>query len=175
MLLSSRFLLTAVKMPLVVVLDTADVALERQGCSERLTIAGLDASKLDFRGLNCRSQAEVIAHEDVPKADVVVMWHTLKADRELLERMSSAKAIVRVGVGYDNIDLAAAGALGIPVCNIPDYGTEEVADHALTLLLSLYRRIPQISAALAGQASAHGSEGVRDVAKGTRRVRGQVR
>ena len=44
-----------------------------------------------------------------------------------------------MGVGYDNVDIKAAGRLGIPVCNIPDYGTEEVADHALALILGLYR------------------------------------
>ena len=44
-----------------------------------------------------------------------------------------------MGVGYDNVDIKAAGQLGIPVCNIPDYGTEEVADHALSLILGLFR------------------------------------
>ena len=46
-----------------------------------------------------------------------------------------------MGVGYDNVDIKAAGRLGIPVCNIPDYGTEEVADHALSLILGLYRGV----------------------------------
>jgi len=44
-----------------------------------------------------------------------------------------------MGVGYDNLDLAAWGALGVPVCNVPDYGTTEVADHAIALMLSLVR------------------------------------
>lgn len=44
-----------------------------------------------------------------------------------------------MGVGYDNVDIITAGRLGIPVCNIPDYGTEEVADHTLALILGLYR------------------------------------
>jgi phosphoglycerate dehydrogenase-like enzyme len=48
---------------------------------------------------------------------------------------------VRSGVGFNNIDIRAAGDLGIVVCNVPDYGTEEVADHALGLLLALARRI----------------------------------
>ena len=49
------------------------------------------------------------------------------------------KAIIRMGVGYDNIEIEAAGRLGIPVCNIPDYDTEEVADSALALILALFR------------------------------------
>lgn len=161
-------------MPLVVILDSADVDLERDAVAAQLTKAGQDVAGFELRGLNIRTQEEAMAHEAIPEADVVVMWHTLKADAALLARMTAARAIVRVGVGYDNLDLVAAGALGLPVCNIPDYGTEEVADHALTLLLSLYRRVPQITAALAADAAAHGSEGVRDVARGTRRVRGQV-
>ena len=44
-----------------------------------------------------------------------------------------------MGVGYDNVDIEAAGRLGIPVCNIPDYGTEEVADSSMALILGLFR------------------------------------
>ena len=46
-----------------------------------------------------------------------------------------------MGVGYDNVDIKTAGELGIPVCNIPDYGTEEVADHTMALILGMYRGI----------------------------------
>ena len=55
--------------------------------------------------------------------------------------MTRCRIIVTSGVGYDHIDVARAAALGIPVCNIPDYGTTEVADHAMALLLSLARGI----------------------------------
>ena len=44
-----------------------------------------------------------------------------------------------MGVGYDNVDTETAGRLDIPVCNIPDYGTEEVADSAMALILGLFR------------------------------------
>ena len=50
--------------------------------------------------------------------------------------------IIRNGVGFDNVDIKAAGELGIAVCYVPDYGTEEVADHAMTLALTLLRNIP---------------------------------
>jgi len=47
--------------------------------------------------------------------------------------------VVRAGVGFDNLDLKGWGARGVPVCNAPDYGTTEVADHALALMLALRR------------------------------------
>ncbi len=50
-----------------------------------------------------------------------------------------ARIAVRSGVGFDNIDTAGWGALGIPACNVPDYGTTEVADHAIALMLALTR------------------------------------
>jgi D-3-phosphoglycerate dehydrogenase/C-terminal binding protein len=51
----------------------------------------------------------------------------------------NCRIIVRMGVGYDNLDVAAWAARGVPVCNVPDYGTSEVADHAVTLMLTLAR------------------------------------
>ncbi|MBV9998922.1 MAG: C-terminal binding protein [Verrucomicrobia bacterium] len=57
------------------------------------------------------------------------------------EALESCKVIVRLGVGYDVIDVAACRRRGILVCNVPDYGTEEVANHALALCFAVHRRI----------------------------------
>jgi phosphoglycerate dehydrogenase-like enzyme len=58
-----------------------------------------------------------------------------------LARFPKLRAIVRMGVGYDKLDRPAAAAKNIIVCNVPDYGTTEVADHAIALALTLRRGI----------------------------------
>ena len=54
-------------------------------------------------------------------------------------RFPKLRAVVRMGVGYDRIDRAAAARHGVLVCNVPDYGTTEVADHAIALAVALSR------------------------------------
>lgn len=75
------------------------------------------------------------------ECDAVLAWHELQYDRLLLKKMKNCKVIVRIGVGYDNVDLTSAAELGIKVCNVPDYGTDDVADHTIALMLSLCRGI----------------------------------
>jgi D-3-phosphoglycerate dehydrogenase len=58
--------------------------------------------------------------------------------------MECCKVIVRYGIGFDNIELAAAGKKGIYVCNVPHYCSEEVADHTLALILAAARKLIQI-------------------------------
>ena len=55
--------------------------------------------------------------------------------------MQKSKIIVRYGIGVDNVDLKAAAAKNIPVCNVPDYCIDEVADSALAMILDLVRKI----------------------------------
>ena len=72
---------------------------------------------------------------------------SMPIDASVVEKLRECRIIARLGVGYDLIDVEAAGAKGIAVCNVPDYGTNEVADHALALLLSFTRGIPQYTEA----------------------------
>src|SRR5688572_5447121 len=73
-------------------------------------------------------------------ADVLLVYHDIKPTDRSIASLEKCRGIIRCGVGFDNVDLEAAGKRGIVVCNVPDYGTEEVADHALMLLLAIARR-----------------------------------
>ncbi|HEY3333009.1 MAG TPA: C-terminal binding protein [Capsulimonadaceae bacterium] len=79
---------------------------------------------------------------------LLVQWATI--DRSVIERLSKCKVIVRYGIGVDNVDLVAAKEHGIPVCNVPDYCIDEVADHSVALGLALGRQLRLIDRRLRG-------------------------
>lgn len=87
----------------------------------------------------CESPEDVV---DRAK-DADVLWLSWKPhlDRTILEKLPNARLVIRWGIGYEQIDLDDATELGIAVANAPTYGTEDVAEHALALLLALERRI----------------------------------
>jgi len=68
--------------------------------------------------------------------------------RESLPAMNPGGTLIRYGVGYDNVDVDAARELGLAVANVPDYGADNVADHAVTSLLTLLRKIPAYDRAI---------------------------
>jgi D-3-phosphoglycerate dehydrogenase len=80
---------------------------------------------------NCKEWQEV---------DAILVWHW-QIDPATLDVLARCKVIVRYGVGYDLVDVAAVAEHGIPFANTPDYGTEEVADTACALILALQRKI----------------------------------
>lgn len=76
----------------------------------------------------------------VKNADAVItQFAPIKA--EVVAAMQRARVIVRYGIGVDNVDLAAARERGIPVCNVPDYCIDEVADHTLAFILAATRQV----------------------------------
>jgi phosphoglycerate dehydrogenase-like enzyme len=97
------------------------------------------ASLADLRLLQTSDEAEVA--RGGADADVLLVFHDIKLTERSIAALKKCKAIIRCGVGVDNVDLRAAGKHGIVVCNVPDYGTEEVADHALMMLLASARRL----------------------------------
>lgn len=114
------------------VLSADDHAVER-------AISGDD---VEFAIFNERDPAK-ISTKIWSDCQAMVTGLSMPIDAQVISRLVKCKIIARLGVGYDMIDIAAAGNAGIAVCNVPDYGTNEVADHAIALLLSFTRGIPQ--------------------------------
>lgn len=86
-------------------------------------------------------------HAGIPDATLVLVTPYAQVTAEDFAAMKRCIAVIRYGIGYDNIDVAAARSTGIPVSIVPAASSHEVASHALTMGLALARRIP------AGQAS----------------------
>ena len=76
----------------------------------------------------------------VADADAVITQFA-PINAEVIGAMPRAKVIVRYGIGYDSVDVQAARERGIPVCNIPDYCIDEVADHTLAFILGVTRQV----------------------------------
>ena len=87
-----------------------------------------------------------IVASDIPdvdwrSCDGIVMWQIMELTAATIAKLDKCRIIARAGVGFDGIDLDACARKGIPVCNCPDYGTTDVADHAIALYLGLVRGI----------------------------------
>ncbi|MGY2130551.1 C-terminal binding protein [Blastococcus sp. SYSU DS0617] len=93
----------------------------------------------EFAEYACTSEAETIAA--VTGADVVLV-NFAPITEKVLSAMAPGATVIRYGIGYDNVDCAAAGRLGISVANVPDYGSDTVADHTVASLLTLLRKLP---------------------------------
>lgn len=122
--------------PLVAILDWAAAHLSEPTASVEREIIG-DAAEV--RTFYCNSDADFT--DEIFAADALIAWHNLPITEAGIARLKRCRAIIRNGVGFDSVDIAAAARRGIPVCNVPDYGTEEVADHAIALALALCRQI----------------------------------
>lgn len=97
-------------------------------------------SGYEFHSAHCADDDETIAAAK-DAAGIINIY--CKITEKVARNLSKCKVIVRAGVGYDMIDVKACRAHGIEVCNMPDYCTEEVADHAVALMLMLQRKLNQ--------------------------------
>lgn len=80
-----------------------------------------------------------------PTADALLHWRVPIGPAEI-DRLGRCRVIAHYGVGVDRIDVAAAARAGIYVANVPRYGIDEVADHALALLLACVRKLRALEA-----------------------------
>ena len=125
--------------PRVVVIDHGvhgEVALERTVLEQH----GFEVVDTRARGMDVEHGFELAVDS---QAVAVVAGPIIRLDRAHQERLRGCRAIVRYGVGLDNVDVAAAADLGIAVGNVPEYGHEEISNHAIALLLALHRRLFQ--------------------------------
>jgi D-3-phosphoglycerate dehydrogenase len=116
-------------------------------------ICGLDHTSIDeetavftavgvrFQRLGARS-AEAYLRECVDGDAVLIQYGDFT--RRVFDGLPRLRVLGRYGVGVDGVDVQAATARGIPVVNVPDYGTDEVANHAMALLLALARKLAQL-------------------------------
>lgn len=100
--------------------------------------AVFQAAGYKFDRLHCKTQQEVI---EKCKGAAVLLNQYIKMDKVIFEALPTVKCVVRYGVGYDNINLDDATRYGVQACNVPDYGTREVADQALAFFMALTRKL----------------------------------
>jgi D-3-phosphoglycerate dehydrogenase len=95
----------------------------------------LEAAGFQVVSGQCKTLIPIVRDADA----VITQFAPIKAD--VIAAMQKAKVIVRYGIGVDNVDLDAARQRGIPVCNVPDYCIDEVADHTLAFILGATRQV----------------------------------
>lgn len=100
--------------------------------------AAMSDAGVALRELAGHEPEEVVAAAQ--GADAVFVYYA-RFQRDTIARLEGVRVLARCGTGYDNIDVAAAREHGIEVVYVPDYGIDDVADHALALMLACARRI----------------------------------
>lgn len=91
----------------------------------------------EVAALGARREEDLVGR--IEDADALMVYHDIAITRQTIVRLTRCRLIIRCGVGYDNVDGAFARERGIPLANVPDYGTEEVADSAIGMTLALTR------------------------------------
>lgn len=93
--------------------------------------------EIDFFG---KTDENLFDPARLARLDALMVWGARLGPRSIAH-LTRCRGVVRYGVGYEKIDVDALTQAGIPFANNPDYGTEEVADHAVAMMLSLHRRL----------------------------------
>ncbi len=90
----------------------------------------------------CHTEEDVI--RECQDADVLIVQYA-PITSKVMKACPHLKCIIRYGVGVDTLDVEAATDLGIQIGNVPDYGVDEVADHALALALAMLRKVVKMN------------------------------
>ena len=128
------------------------VCMPRVFISDKLESGGIDLLKQAGLEVDNRPGLKDAALvEAMQAADGMIVRSGTRVSAALLERPGKLKAVVRAGVGVDNIDVGAATRKGILVMNTPGGNTISTAEHTITMLMALARHIPQAHASLQQQ------------------------
>ena len=120
--------------------------------SEELSPAGISLLSEDFEVRTCDGANRVELLAALADADALIVRSATTVDAEALAAAPRLSVVARAGVGLDNVDVPAATARGVMVVNAPQSNIVSAAEHAIALLLSVVRRVPQAHASLiAGQ------------------------
>ncbi len=98
----------------------------------------IEGAGMSFTVAQCKTEDDVIAN--CGDAEILINQYAPITAR-VMDSLPKFRMVVRYGVGVDNIEVAEAVKRGITVCNVPDYGTNEVADQALALMMALVRKV----------------------------------
>lgn len=103
----------------------------------------LDATNFD----HVAGRANIVgpAEDELPEAVAAVVGIGHRWDAERFARFPKLSVVSRMGIGYDNVDVAAAERAGVVVCNSPDAPTVSTAEHALALMLAITKELPEQS------------------------------
>lgn len=123
-------------MPRITIIDWAT---SPQGDPESTIERRIIGEHAELRRFLCETDADLT--DEICESDAIIVWHNMPLTVRGIARLKNCRAIIRNGVGFDSVDIAAARERGIAVCNVPDYGTEEVADHAIALAMALCRQL----------------------------------
>jgi D-3-phosphoglycerate dehydrogenase / 2-oxoglutarate reductase len=113
----------------------------------------LDGHDVELRLAACRTERDVV--EQSRDADVLINQYA-PITGAVLDALPRCRLVARYGVGVDNVDVPAATRRGVWVANVPDYGREEVADHAVALALALLRGTARLNRSVRGGAWDYG-------------------
>ena len=102
---------------------------------EKTLLAG---QNYELLAAQCTTEEEIISFSEGADA-LLVQWAPVTA--KVIEKLKTCKIIVRYGIGVDNVDIEAAKKMNIPVCNVPDYCVNEVADHTMAFAIALGRQL----------------------------------
>ena len=150
--------------PLVLVAFCSDGTLESKELS----------SIADVRAYPDVNDLSLIPEDVCLHVSYMIAGMSCAVNQKFMERCPKLKVIVTLGSLVDNIDCAYAGQVGVVICNTPDLCIEEIADSAMSFILSFYRQTPFLhTAVLAGKHLAKREE-VFSGAKSARRIRGKT-